>query len=138
MSEHGQVTHINPETLHHNPAFTNVVVVEGAVKMVYIGGQNAVTSAGEIIGKGDIKAQAEQVFKNLEAALAAGGASPEHIIKWTIYVVQGEASHQAFEVFQQWWNNRAPAPAITMAYVVGLANPDFLMELDAIAAVPLG
>ena len=85
----GQVQYLNPDTLHKNPAFTNVVVVSRPAKTIYIGGQDAVDAAGNIIGKGDLKAQTEQILKNIQAALAAGGAQPEHVVKWNIYVVQG-------------------------------------------------
>jgi enamine deaminase RidA (YjgF/YER057c/UK114 family) len=87
----GSVRYINPDSLNKNPAFTNVVVVEGNVKTVHIGGQDAVNASGEIVGKGDIVAQIEQILANLRAALAAGGARPEHIIKWNIYVVEGQS-----------------------------------------------
>lgn len=55
----GQVHYINPDTLHKNPAYTNIVVASGAVKTVYVGGQNAVDVSGAIVGKGDIRAQTE-------------------------------------------------------------------------------
>ena len=58
----GRVEFINPESLIRNPAFTNVVVVSGPVRTIYVGGQDAVTAAGEIVGKGDIAAQTEQVL----------------------------------------------------------------------------
>jgi len=133
----GSVQHLNPETLHHNPAFSQAVAVSGAVKTVYIGGQNAVDAAGAIVGQGDIAAQTEQVMQNLQAALAAGGASLEHVIKWNLYLVQGQPLQPGFAVFQRVWNRRPNPPAITMAFVAGLANPDFLIEMDAIAVVPL-
>jgi len=57
----GKVQYINPDTIHRNPAFTNVVVASGPVKTVYIGGQDAVDISGTIVGKGDFKAQTEQV-----------------------------------------------------------------------------
>ena len=133
----GSVQHLNPETLHHNPAFTQAVAVSGAVKTVYVGGQNAVDTSGKIVGQGDIAAQTEQVMQNIQAALAAGGASLEHVIKWNIYLVQGQPLQPGFEVFQRVWNRRPNPPAITMAFVAGLANPDFLIEIDAIAVVPL-
>src|SRR3712207_1871621 len=75
----GWVRYINPDSLNKNPAFSNVVVVEGNVKTVHIGGQDAINASGEIVGKGDIVAQVEQVLANVRAALAAGGAEPEHI-----------------------------------------------------------
>jgi enamine deaminase RidA (YjgF/YER057c/UK114 family) len=133
----GLIQHLNPDGLNKNPAFTNVVVVSGPVKTVYIGGQDAVDASGAVVGKGDIKVQVEQIFKNLQTALAAAGANLEHVIKWNIYLVQGQPLQPGFEVFQQVWGQRPNPPAITMAYVVGLANPDFLCEMDAVAVVPL-
>ena len=65
--------HLNPEGLHKNPAYSQAVVTEGNVRTVYVGGQNAVDASGEVVGRGDIGAQAEQIFKNLETALEAGG-----------------------------------------------------------------
>ncbi len=136
MTPAGQVLYINPDTLNKNPAFTNVIVVTGLTKTVYVGGQDAVDASGTIVGKGDIKAQTEQVLKNIQAALAAGGAQLEHVIKWNLYVVQGQPLQAGFEAFRQVWGRRPNPPAITMAFVAGLANPDFLVEMDAIAVVP--
>jgi enamine deaminase RidA (YjgF/YER057c/UK114 family) len=136
MTPAGQVQYVNPDALNKNPAFTNVIVVTGPVKTVYVGGQDAVDASGTIIGKGDLKAQTEQVLKNVQVALAAGGAQLEHIIKWNIYIVQGQPLQAGFEGFQRVWGNRPNPPAITMAFVSGLAHPDFLVEMDAIAVVP--
>jgi len=122
--------------LSKNPVFTQVVTVTGPVKTIYIGGQDAVNASGAIIGKGDIKQQAQQVLKNLQTALRASGAELEHIIKWNVYVVQGQPLRPAFEVFQRTWGRRSNPPAITMIFVAGLANPDFLVEMDAIAVLP--
>jgi enamine deaminase RidA (YjgF/YER057c/UK114 family) len=52
---------LNPEDLHKNPAYSQAVVTTGNIKTVYVGGQNAVNTSGEVIGKGDIAAQAEQI-----------------------------------------------------------------------------
>ena len=95
------VQHLNPEGLHRNPAYSQAVVVSGSTKTIYVGGQSSVDSTGAVIGKGDIKAQAEQIFRNLEIALASGGARLEHVIKWNVYVVQGQPPQPAFEVFQR-------------------------------------
>ncbi len=132
----GEVQYINPDGLSKNPAFTNVITVTGKVKTVYIGGQDAVDASGAIIGKGNIKLQTEQVFKNLQTALQAGGAELEHIIKWNIYILQGQPIQPAFEVFQSVWGRRPNPPAITGVFVAALANPDFLVEMEAIAVVP--
>lgn len=129
------VEYINPDGLHRNPAFSQVVVVPSNSRTIYIGGQNSINSSGEIIGKGDIGLQARQVFKNLEIALSAAGASIEHVIKWNIYVVQGQSLQPGFEEFRRVWGKRPNPPLITVLFVAGLANPDFLMEMDAIAVV---
>jgi enamine deaminase RidA (YjgF/YER057c/UK114 family) len=130
------VRYINPDSLNKNPAFSNVVVVEGNVKTVHIGGQDAINASGEIVGKGDIVAQTEQILANVRAALEAGGARPEHIIKWNIYVVEGQSLQVGFAAFQNAWPEVPNPPAITMAFVSGLAHPDFLVEVDAVAVVP--
>jgi enamine deaminase RidA (YjgF/YER057c/UK114 family) len=136
MGGAGSVRYINPDSLNKNPAFTNVVVVEGNVKTVHIGGQDAVNASGEIVGKGDIVAQTEQIVRNLRAALAAGGAGPEHIIKWNIYVVEGQSLEAGYAAFQNAWPEVPNPPAITGVFVSGLAHPDFLVEMDVVAVVP--
>lgn len=132
----GQVQYINPPALHHNPAFTNVVKVTNPAKTVYVGGQDAIDQSGAIVGKGDIKKQTEQILINIQVALAAAGARLEHVIKWNLYVVQGQPIQEGFEVFQRIWGDRPHPPAISMAFVAGLAHPDFLAEMDAIAVIP--
>jgi enamine deaminase RidA (YjgF/YER057c/UK114 family) len=132
----GSVRYINPDSLIKNPAFTNVVVVEGNVKSVHIGGQDAINASGEIVGKGDIVAQTEQILANVRAALEAGGAREEHIIKWNIYVVEGQSLEAGFAAFQRAWPEVPNPPAITGVFVSGLAHPEFLVEMDAVAVVP--
>ena len=133
----GRVEHLNPAGLNQNPAFTNVVVVDGPVRTIYVGGQDAVTAEGEVVGKGDLAAQTERVLANLRTALAAAGAGPEHVIKWNLLIVDGQSIEQGYGAFQRAWGNRPNPPLITAAFVSGLAHPDFLVEMDAIAVVPL-
>jgi enamine deaminase RidA (YjgF/YER057c/UK114 family) len=130
------VQYLNPATLNRNPAFSNVVIVSGPAKTIYIGGQDAVDAAGNIVGRGDIRAQTEQVLKNLQAALEAAGAGLEHVVKWNILIVQGQSLQAGFEVFQRVWGRRPNPPAITGMFVAALANPEFLLEIDAIAVIP--
>ena len=132
----GSVQHLNPDGLHKNPAFSQAVVASGNVKTVYVGGQNAVDASGKIVGKGDIRAQSEQALKNVQTALAAGGAKLEHVVRWNVYIVQGQSLLPGFEAFQRAWGDRPNPPAITVLFVAGLANPDFLVEIDATAVVP--
>ncbi|CAG0930088.1 aminoacrylate peracid reductase [Thermoflexales bacterium] len=132
----GNVQYHNPAELAKNPGFSQAVVVTNPAKTIYVGGQDAVDASGQIIGKGDITAQTEQVFKNLQVALAAGGAGLENVVKWNILIVQGQSLQAGFEVFQRVWGRRPNPPAITVMLVAGLAHPDFLVEMDAIAVIP--
>jgi enamine deaminase RidA (YjgF/YER057c/UK114 family) len=132
----GAIHYLNPETLHANPAFTQVVVASGPVKTVYVGMQCAVDGAGRIVGRGDIGAQTEQVLKNVEACLAAAGAKPEHLVTWTICLVQGQPIETAAAVGLRWWGNRPNPPANTIVVVAALTRPEFLIGIDAIAVVP--
>jgi enamine deaminase RidA (YjgF/YER057c/UK114 family) len=132
----GLVEHLQPEGLPKNPAFTNVVAVSGPVKTVYVGGQNAVDPNGEIVGKGDIARQTEQIFRNLESALDAAGARLEHVIKFNLYLVAGQDLMPGFAVYQRVWGGRPNPPLVTAAFVSELARRDFLVELEAVAVVP--
>lgn len=132
----GKVQHLNSDGPHKNPAYSQAVVVTGNVKTMYVGGQNAVDTEGTVIGKGDVKAQTQQVLKNVETILAAGGARLEHVIKWNVYMVEGQPLPPGFEAFQSAWGDRPNPPIVTMSFVAGLANPEFLVEIDAIAVVP--
>lgn len=132
----GRVEFLNPDGLPRNPAFSNVAVVSGNVRTIYIGGQDAVDAEGNIVGVGDIAAQTEQVLRNLRTALAATGAAPEHVVKWNIFIVDGQDFRSGYAAFERVWGDRPNPPVITAAVVKGLARPEFLLEMDAIAVVP--
>ena len=130
------VQYLSPDTLHKNAAFSQLVVTTGQVRTIHVGGQNAVTAGGEIVGKGDIAAQARQIAKNIEAALAAGGADIEHVISWHVYVVEGQPIGPAHKAFHDAWGQMPNPPLISVLFVSGLAHPDFLLEVEAVAVVP--
>ena len=132
----GSVEFLNPDGLPRNPAFSNVAVVSGRVRTVYVGGQDAVDAGGRIVGAGDLDAQTEQVLRNLVTALGAAGAGPEHVVKWNLLVVEGQDFRVGHAAFRRVWGDRPNPPVITAAVVTGLAHPDFLVEMDAIAVVP--
>ena len=136
MGTASRVQYLSPDTLHKNPAFSNVIVVYGPVKTIYVGGQDSINATGAIVGIGDLQAQTEQVLKNIQAALAAAGADLQHVIKWNLFVVQGQDLKVGLSAFQKAWGARPNPPAISFAFVAGLAHPDFLLEMDAIAVVP--
>jgi len=128
--------YINPDGLFKNPAFSQTVTTQGNGKTIYIGGQDAVNVQGEIVGKGDIFEQTEQVMKNLQIALSACGATFDNLIKLTIHIVQGQDLYRGFQASQKYLGNIKNPPAITGFFVLALTHPDFLIEIDAIAFVP--
>ena len=127
------VTHVNPKEMHSNPAFSQAVVVAGAAKTIYVGGQNAIDADGQIVGAGDLAAQTEQTLRNIETVLKASGAGRDDVVKWTILVVQGQDINAVFAAFQRVWGASARPPIITFAFVAGLANPEFLVEIEVMA-----
>jgi enamine deaminase RidA (YjgF/YER057c/UK114 family) len=133
----GKVEYLNPEGLVQNPAFTNVVTVTGPVRTIYIGGQDAVDATGQVVGAGDFGAQTRQVLANLQTALEAAGAGIEHVIKMNLLIVEGQPLEAGFAEYQRVWGERPNPPLITAAFVSALASPEFLLELEAIAVVPL-
>lgn len=131
-----KVIYINPDGLSKNPAFSQTVITPAKGKTVYIGGQDAVNAKGEIIGKGDIGAQTEQVMKNLQTALSACGATFDNLIKLTIYIVQGQDLARGFQASQKFLGTIKQPPVVSGLFVVALANPDYLVEVEAIAFIP--
>lgn len=131
-----QVQYINPEGLSKNPAFSNIIVTQGSGKTIYIGGQDAINAQGEIVGKGDIAEQTEQVMKNLQTALASCGATFDNLIKLGIYIVQGQDLSSGFKASQKYLGNLKNPPVITGFFVAALARPDYLVEIEAVAFLP--
>jgi enamine deaminase RidA (YjgF/YER057c/UK114 family) len=137
MSQAGRVEYLNPAGMRKNPAFTNVVVATGPVKTIYIGALDPVDATPKLVGRGDIGAQTEQLFKNLQIALEAAGAKMENVVHWRIYVLQGQAMQPAFQVFQRAWGNRPNPPANTVIIVPAFEPGGILINMEVTAVVPL-
>lgn len=99
----------------------------------YIGGQNAITKDLEIIGKGNIALQTEYVLKNIEIILNSCHATLDDLFKLTIYIVQGQDIRKGFEGAQSFLKKLNNPPVISGIIVAGLANPDYLVEIEAVA-----
>jgi enamine deaminase RidA (YjgF/YER057c/UK114 family) len=129
------VEHLNPEGLMRSPAFSQGVAVSGPHRTIYVGGQDAVDEEGRVVGD-DLVTQTRRVLANLRRVLAAAGADLEHVVKWNVVVTEGQALQEGFAVFQEEWGSRPDPPAITVQVVAGLADPRFLVEIEAVAVVP--
>jgi 2-iminobutanoate/2-iminopropanoate deaminase len=102
--------------------------------LVFVSGQAAVGEDGDIVGRNDFVAQADQACRNLERALAAAGSSLRHIAKVTIFVTSMEHFAKVVEMRRKWFT--APYPADTIVQVSSLYSPDAMIEIEAIAVVP--
>jgi enamine deaminase RidA (YjgF/YER057c/UK114 family) len=129
-----KIARTNPNTI--SKPFTNyshVVTVEGAQKLVFCAGQVAADVEGKVLPPDDFEAQSKMVMKNLESALAAGGARFADVTKVTIYICNPHDVPKARRILNDYFGGNPPAS--TLCILRGLANPNFLLEVEAIAAV---
>lgn len=128
--------HSNPPQLWSSPRLTQIVEVQGA-RMIYLSGQTPADARYQVHAKG-VAAQANAVYDNIEIALRSVGAGWENVVKTTTYLVNAEdipAFRDArIERFRKL--NLKAAPANTLLIVSRLAEPEFLIEVDVVAAVP--
>ena len=126
---------LNPAGMPVLPGFSQVVTAtEG--KIVFISGQVAFNANNELVGKGDLRAQAVQTFENLKQALAAVGATFDDVLKSNTYIV--DYTPDVIGVIREVRSQYLPqekAPASTLIGVQALAFEDLLIEIEAIAMV---
>lgn len=126
---------INPDTLSKPPGYTHVVVTQPG-KLVFLSGQVANDRSGKVVSS-DFRAQVEQVFANIKAALAAGGATFDDVVKINYYVREYSQEKRTAirEVRDKYINTQHP-PASTLIGVAALASDDYLLEVEAVAVLP--
>lgn len=124
------IRRMNPPTLNKPNGYTQVVVARGS-RMIFIAGQTATDKDGNVIGKGDFRAQATQVFENLKSALAGAGAGFSDVVKLNYYVLDMGNAPILREVRNGYLGNAFPAS--TLVQVGKLAQGDFMLEVEAVA-----
>jgi len=129
-----RVKRTNPPELSKPTGYTHVVEVTGPSKTIYISGQIAYDKAGNIVGAGDMKAQAEQVFKNLQTALTAAGATFSDVVKMNSYISDMSKVQAVRDVRTRYFGETTPAS--TFVQVAGLVRPELLLEIEVVAVVP--
>jgi len=126
---------INPPGLKPLGMYSNVASARGGT-VVFISGQVAVDAQGKLVGKGDIEAQAVQVFENLKLALEAAGGTFQDVLKFTIFIkhLTPEARKAVMGVRSRYISPANP-PAATMVGIDRLVEDDLLVEIEAVAVV---
>jgi reactive intermediate/imine deaminase len=132
LAQGARLRHINPPGLSKPTGYTHVVAPQRG-RLVFIAGQVSADPSGAVIGKGDFKAQAKQVFENLKAAVEAAGRTMADVAKINVYTTDLSEIALMREIRQQYFKGNPPAS--TLVQVVSLARPDYLLEIEAIVVV---
>jgi 2-iminobutanoate/2-iminopropanoate deaminase len=125
------LTHINPDSLDQSPVFSQGVLVEGGSLLV-VGGQNGIDQEGNVVGD-DVGTQSAQALRNVIAVLDEAGATRDDVAQLTVYLVSPADANTAFASAQEVWGDHPTA--ISVIQVAGLARPDCLVEVSALALV---
>ena len=124
---------IQPKTLDDpRPRYTHAIQTTGG-KLLFISGQTASDKEGNVVGKGDIVAQTEQVFANLKTVLKAAGGTMDNLVSTTTVIVDRKYREGYNEVRLKQYKKKSPTS--TLVIVTGLANPDYLIEIAGIAVI---
>ena len=129
--------HINPKELGAPPRFySHAVSVSAPAKLVYVSGQVSWGPDGKVVGKGDMRAQCEQVFKNVTAVLRSCGAGWGDVIKMNGYMVGINPQNvAAFREVRSGYLKEGALPASTLVGVTNLVQEELLLEVEVVAAL---
>jgi enamine deaminase RidA (YjgF/YER057c/UK114 family) len=132
----GPIRRLNPPELGTPPGYSQIVEVHGG-RIIFIAGQTALNREGELIGKNDFAAQAEQVFQNLGIALKSVGCTASNLVKLTVFLRDMHNLPVYREARNRFFATTSPpaAPAVTLVEVSKLYGSEFLIEIEAIAAL---
>ena len=129
------VRHSNPSGMTQPTAYSQVVEVNGPHRLVFVAGQTGVDASGKTAP--EFRAQAVQAFENIKTALASVGGSMDNVVRLTTYMTDLEQNADAYrEVRASFFANKSALPASTLLQITRLANPSFLIEVDATAVLP--
>jgi enamine deaminase RidA (YjgF/YER057c/UK114 family) len=129
------IQHINPQGLSSSPAYTQVVSAKPGT-IIWVSGQVAQNAKGELVGKGDLKAQLNQAWENVRLALAGSGATFQDVVKVTTYVVNYKPSmRDDLRAARLRFMGDAKPPAATLIGVQSLASDEWLVEIEVTAVI---
>lgn len=131
-------TRLNPATLYDSVQFGfSHAAVQEPGRTLHLAGQVAWDAAGDLVGPGDLAAQTAQALANLKLVLEAAGVTPAEVVRLRTYIV-GHTPDKlgvVLPLLGAFYGEAVPAPN-TVIGVAALALPDFLIEIEATAALP--
>ena len=128
------VTFLSPKSMHEPRGYSHAAKV-GSGSVLFIAGQVPLDGSGKLVGSGDFRAQSQQVFANLQAAVEAAGGRFRDIVKLNIYVTDVSKLGDYREVRDRYVDVDHP-PTSTVVQVAALFRPEFMIEVEAVAALP--
>jgi enamine deaminase RidA (YjgF/YER057c/UK114 family) len=129
------VRHSNPPGMTQPAAYSQVVEVNGPHRLIFVAGQTGVDASGK--AEKEFRAQAVQAFTNIKTALASVGGTMDHVVRLTTYLTDIQQDADIYrEVRASFLPNKSALPASTLLQVTRLADPSYLIEVDAIAILP--
>jgi enamine deaminase RidA (YjgF/YER057c/UK114 family) len=129
------VRHSNPSGMTQPTAYSQVVEVNGPHRLVFVAGQTGVDVSGKAAK--EFRAQAVQAFENIKTALASVGGSMDNVVRLVTYLTDIEQNAEAYrEVRASFFANKGALPASTLLQITRLADPSYLIEVDATAILP--
>ena len=123
--------YVRPDGLPPVIGYSHAVAVGGP--LIVVSGQVPVDANGRLVGKDDPAEQTRQVLENLSAALAAAGATMDQVVKLTVFLTDLADLADFRRIRDEYFSAETP-PASSLVQVGGLVNPDFRVEVDALAA----
>jgi reactive intermediate/imine deaminase len=134
MSSDTVISLLSPKSMHEPRGYSQVAKVRSGT-LLFIAGQVALDPTGRLVGPGDFRAQAQQIFENLKAAVEAAGGTFRNIVKLNVYVVDMSRLTDYREVRDRYIDVNYP-PASTALQIAALFRPEFMLEVEAVAALP--
>ncbi len=128
------IKHRNPDGLHRHPAFSQAVEIPAGARLVLIGGQNGIDELGNVVSD-TTAGQTRRALENVRTAVEAAGGAITDIARWRVLLTDPAGAAAGFAEFATFWDAESAPPAITVEVVAGLANPAFLVEIEATAAL---
>lgn len=126
-------TQVNPWSWQDEFGYSQAWRVDQAQSVVYLAGQVALSADGQLVGEGDFEAQCRQVFENLETVLGQAGATFDNVVKVTVYLPDVANLPAYRRVKAEFVTGKQPAS--TALEVKGLAFPELMVEVEAVAVL---
>lgn len=102
--------------------------------LIFTSGQAAKDASGKVVGKNDIRMQTKQTFENIKHILESQGATMDDVVKRTLYLKNVDDLPVVYEVMAEYFTNPETYPACACIEASRLANPDYLIEIEVLAA----